>query len=226
MRELVRTNDAVLISAIEALLKGARDRAHGGRSEHERAGRLDRNFPAPHSGRRGPTRRRAGSCSRRPALPTRFAAMAAERGGRERGRHSWRPARSAPAAARAIASAMTQFCLPRRPARAAAIVLVELGAGVGAAGLAAGPPRRRSCGNVGRDRCRAGGARRARMLRATDLRNACAPSASTSQRRPRFSPRRDCRRLPRDHVLMNPPFNAAQNPSPDRGRRLAHAAAR
>jgi tRNA1(Val) A37 N6-methylase TrmN6 len=26
-----------------------------------------------------------------------------------------------------------------------------------------------------------------------------------------------------DHVLMNPPFNAAQNPSPDRGRRLAHA---
>ena len=28
-----------------------------------------------------------------------------------------------------------------------------------------------------------------------------------------------------DHVLMNPPFNAAHNPSPDRGRRLAHAAA-
>jgi tRNA1(Val) A37 N6-methylase TrmN6 len=27
-----------------------------------------------------------------------------------------------------------------------------------------------------------------------------------------------------DHVLMNPPFNAPQNPSPDRGRRLAHAA--
>jgi tRNA1(Val) A37 N6-methylase TrmN6 len=26
-----------------------------------------------------------------------------------------------------------------------------------------------------------------------------------------------------DHVLMNPPFNAAQNPSPDRGRRLAHS---
>ena len=28
-----------------------------------------------------------------------------------------------------------------------------------------------------------------------------------------------------DSVLMNPPFNAAQNPSPDRGRRLAHVAA-
>ncbi len=27
-----------------------------------------------------------------------------------------------------------------------------------------------------------------------------------------------------DHVLMNPPFNAAQNPSPDRGRRVAHVA--
>jgi len=27
-----------------------------------------------------------------------------------------------------------------------------------------------------------------------------------------------------DHVLMNPPFNAAAHPSPDRGRRLAHAA--
>jgi tRNA1(Val) A37 N6-methylase TrmN6 len=28
-----------------------------------------------------------------------------------------------------------------------------------------------------------------------------------------------------DHVLMNPPFNAPYNPSPDRGRRLAHVAA-
>ena len=28
-----------------------------------------------------------------------------------------------------------------------------------------------------------------------------------------------------DQVLMNPPFNAPQNPSPDDGRRLAHAAA-
>ncbi|HZC54433.1 MAG TPA: methyltransferase [Xanthobacteraceae bacterium] len=27
-----------------------------------------------------------------------------------------------------------------------------------------------------------------------------------------------------DHVLMNPPFNAAQNPSPDRVRRMAHVA--
>jgi tRNA1(Val) A37 N6-methylase TrmN6 len=27
-----------------------------------------------------------------------------------------------------------------------------------------------------------------------------------------------------DHVLMNPPFNAPDNPSPDRGRRLAHTA--
>jgi tRNA1(Val) A37 N6-methylase TrmN6 len=27
-----------------------------------------------------------------------------------------------------------------------------------------------------------------------------------------------------DHVLMNPPFNAPHNPSPDRARRLAHAA--
>jgi tRNA1(Val) A37 N6-methylase TrmN6 len=27
-----------------------------------------------------------------------------------------------------------------------------------------------------------------------------------------------------DHVLMNPPFNAAQNPSPDRSRRAAHVA--
>lgn len=27
-----------------------------------------------------------------------------------------------------------------------------------------------------------------------------------------------------DQVLINPPFNAAQNPSPDRGRRLAHSA--
>ncbi|MGB6341197.1 MAG: methyltransferase, partial [Xanthobacteraceae bacterium] len=29
-----------------------------------------------------------------------------------------------------------------------------------------------------------------------------------------------------DHVFMNPPFNASQNPSPDRGRRVARTASR
>lgn len=29
-----------------------------------------------------------------------------------------------------------------------------------------------------------------------------------------------------DHVLMNPPFNVSQNPSPDRSRRMAHAASK
>lgn len=29
-----------------------------------------------------------------------------------------------------------------------------------------------------------------------------------------------------DHVVMNPPFNVARHPSPDRGRRLAHSASR
>jgi len=44
LRELVRTNDAVLISAIEALAQRRAHQAYGGRSKYERAGRLDRHF--------------------------------------------------------------------------------------------------------------------------------------------------------------------------------------
>ena len=56
MRELVRTNDAVLITAIEALLNGADIKHLVVDQQYERAGRLDRHFPAPHSGRRGRVR--------------------------------------------------------------------------------------------------------------------------------------------------------------------------
>ena len=78
MREIVRTNDAVLISAIEALLKGAAYRPYGRRSEYERAGRLDRHFSAAHPGRRRRDPASRGGFSRRPASATSFAPMPAD----------------------------------------------------------------------------------------------------------------------------------------------------
>ena len=101
--------------------------------------------------------------------------------------------------------------------------LVDLGAGVGAAGLAVA---RRVADVVvtlveidpalvalARDNAtRNGLAKRARVV-CLDVGATSAAFASAG--------------LPpaaADHVLMNPPFNPAQNPSPDRGRRLAHAA--
>ena len=138
-----------------------------------------------------------------------------------------RPARAAPAAQRS----------PRRPRRhparggdarrAPASRSIDLGAGVGAAGLAVA---RRIEGVavtlVEIDPALAALAR-ARMPRATRLPSACARSASTSRRRPPRSPRRGWRPVRADRVLMNPPFNAPQQqPSPDRGRRLAHSASR
>ncbi len=59
MRELVRTNDAVLITAIEALLNGA-DIGHMVVDQNMSV--LEGSigiFPAPHSGRGGSGRRRA-----------------------------------------------------------------------------------------------------------------------------------------------------------------------
>jgi tRNA1(Val) A37 N6-methylase TrmN6 len=100
---------------------------------------------------------------------------------------------------------------------------VELGAGVGAAGLAL--------------------ARRVEGLDVTlvDLDPALAALAGDNARRNGLSDRVRAVRLDvgapasafaaaglalasADHVLMNPPFNAAQNPSPDRARRTAHVA--
>ena len=86
---------------------------------------------------------------------------------------------------------------------------------------ATGRGRRR---HHGRDRPGAGGARTRERHAATD-----SPSvrARVPRRRSYVSSLRAAELAPggADHVLMNPPFNAAQNPSPDRGRRLAHAAA-
>jgi tRNA1(Val) A37 N6-methylase TrmN6 len=100
--------------------------------------------------------------------------------------------------------------------------LVELGAGVGAAGLAVG--------------------RRVDDLALTmiEIDPALAALARENAERNRLAERTrviclDVAAFPdafalagiagrsADHVLMNPPFNAAHNPSPDRSRRLAHA---
>jgi len=99
--------------------------------------------------------------------------------------------------------------------------LIELGAGVGAAGLAVA--RRVDdlaltmieidpvLAALARDNAESNGlAERARVvcLDAND-----APEGFAAA---------DILAAAADHVLMNPPFNATHNPSPDRGRRLAH----
>jgi tRNA1(Val) A37 N6-methylase TrmN6 len=101
--------------------------------------------------------------------------------------------------------------------------LIDLGAGVGAAGLAVArrvddlaatlveidPPL------VALARDNAGRNGLAERVRAVCLDVAAPAAAFAAAGLPAGAA---------DHVLMNPPFNAAHNPSPDRGRRLAHAA--
>lgn len=101
---------------------------------------------------------------------------------------------------------------------------VELGAGVGAAGLALA---RRIEGldvtlverDPGLAALAAANAARnglATRVRAVTL-DVTAPPAAFDER--------GLAAASADHVLMNPPFNAAQNPSPDAARRAAHVAA-
>ena len=132
-------------------------------------------------------------------------------------------------------SAAGSCCASRCAAIAVGHDAILLAAAAGASGRSRGrtrrgrrrrrtgprPPCRRPCGDAGRNRRRARGARRAKMR-----------AQSVGRPRPRCLPRRHragggfrrsraCTGLA-DHVLMNPPFNGAQNPSPDRARRLAH----
>jgi tRNA1(Val) A37 N6-methylase TrmN6 len=100
--------------------------------------------------------------------------------------------------------------------------LIELGAGVGAAGLAvAGRVEGLAPTLIEIDPALAELAREnaernalAARTRVVCLDVAASPKAFTAAG---ITPHTA------DHVLMNPPFNAMQNPSPDRGRRLAHA---
>jgi tRNA1(Val) A37 N6-methylase TrmN6 len=100
--------------------------------------------------------------------------------------------------------------------------LIELGAGVGAAGLAvAGRVEELALTLIEIDPALAELAREnaernalAARTRVVCLDVAASPKAFTAAG---ITPHTA------DHVLMNPPFNAMQNPSPERGRRLAHA---
>jgi tRNA1(Val) A37 N6-methylase TrmN6 len=100
---------------------------------------------------------------------------------------------------------------------------VELGAGVGAAGLALA---RRVEGLaitlVELDPNLAALAREnaARNLLSERVRAICLDAAASVAQFAAAGLDPDCA----DHVLMNPPFNAPHNPSPDRARRLARAA--
>ena len=123
----------------------------------------------------------------------------------------------------AIASAMTRSCSRRRVPAHAGEHAVELGAGVGAAGLALA---RRVDGlgvtlveidpaltALAQDNAAHNGL--AARVRAVCL-DVAAPAAAFAAAG--LAPDSA------DHVLMNPPFNAPQNPSPDRGRRVARTA--
>ena len=155
--------------------------------QHERARRLDRHSAAP-----------------RCWSPTNTAeARAAARGGRARTRASSRwqvtlerlavtadavlgrqaAARRSPGAA--TASAMMRSCWRPRPRRAPGERAVDLGAGVGAAGLGAGRARRGADGDAGRDRSRAGGAWRRKMLQRNGLAGAGAAWSCSMWRRRR-----------------------------------------
>ncbi len=100
---------------------------------------------------------------------------------------------------------------------------VELGAGVGAAGLALA---RRVDGvavtlvEIDPDLTELGRDNAARNGLSERVRSVCldvaAPAAAFAKA--------GLAAGSADHVLMNPPFNVSQNPSPDRGRRVAHNA--
>ena len=113
------------------------------------------------------------------------------------------------------------------PARAGDKV-VDLGAGVGAAGLALAARVAGHDGDAGRDRSEARGAGRRERRGSTAWRRACARSRSTSRRRRAPSPPPAWPPKASRAVLMNPPFNdpARQRASPDAARALAHAAPR
>jgi tRNA1(Val) A37 N6-methylase TrmN6 len=103
--------------------------------------------------------------------------------------------------------------------------LVDLGAGVGAAGLAVARRVKEvsvtlveiDAGLVELARINAARNNLGERVRAVSLDVGARPAALAAAG---LAPGNA------DHVLMNPPFNAAHNPSPDRRRRLAHSASR
>ena len=222
MRELVRTNDAVLISAIEALLNGA----------HIEHMVVDQNMSVLEGSIGIFPRRILVGEDRSPG------GAAAARGRRLRQRASARcPLNAATSSEDAVLGGRLVLRQPVRghrfghdsillaaaaPAQAGEQA-VDLGAGVGAAGLALA---RRIEGlavtlieidpaltALARDNAARNGL--APRVRAVCL-DVAAPAAAFAAAG--LAPESA------DHVLMNPPFNAPQNPSPDRGRRMARTA--
>ena len=141
MREIVRTNDAVLVSAIEALLNGADIPHVVARPQYERAGGLDRHLAAPHPGGRGRRRGGAPAAASTPASATNCAPMEQRRVLRPLGDSAPRTRCSA-AGCGCASPARSPGRARRDPAgrglrrRSAGEQVVDLGAGVGAAGLA------------------------------------------------------------------------------------------
>ena len=200
-----------------------RDSPSRARSEHERARRLARHPAAPDPGQRMLRRRCAPVARTRPASATSFVPMRALKRAPRMPCSAAGCGSSNPGAD--IASAMTPSCWRRRARRARGERVVDLGAGVGAAGLALalrvdGSEVTLVEIDAGLAALAAENARAQRTCRA----GAC-PSCSTSRRRRAPSRRRGSRRSRSTRVLMNPPFNdpARQRASPDRQRRLAHA---
>src|ERR1700722_6534182 len=165
---------------------------------------------------------RQGNCSKRPASPARFAVMAAEQADASEdavlgGRLILRQPRKGHRVGHdAILLAAACSARPRHR-------LIELGAGVGAAGLAGarrvGDPAATfveidpALVALARENAARNGLEG--RVRAVCLDVTAPPDVFAAAGLPEGAA---------DHVLMKPPFNAAHNPSPDRGRRLAHAA--
>ena len=214
-RELVRTNDAVLDLGRPGAARRRRDSASRARPEHERARGLARHLAAPHTGRRccvddaRQLLEEAGlGHELRPDVGVEVDCDDAVLGGRlllKQPRRGHRVGHDAILLAAAC---------PARARRTG----VDLGAGVGAAGLALA--LRVDDGRVTLVEIDPGlAALAAENARAQRTRRAGAvPSCSTSRRRRVPSPPRGSRLESVTRVLMNPPFNdpARQRASPDR----------
>ncbi len=140
MKELLRTNDPVLLSYVSALLEEGGHRLYGRRSQHERARGLDRSSSAARFGRETTGSRKRATSSPRPASAMSSPTTKKPGPGRRR------PAAPRPTISSAVASAsfsrgpaivpvaMPCFSPLPSPAKSGERVL-DIGAGVGVAGL-------------------------------------------------------------------------------------------
>ena len=216
MREVLRSNDAVLISFAQSLLRDGWHRLLRCRPAHQRGGGVDRRLPAPAAGRRGrpgppraaPSARPASSLARRRRRGARVTAAAAERS-RDRRCVSRRRVAAFCSRRTATAPASMPCCWRRQPRSwtGAAQRILDVGAGVGVVGLSVA--RRvadASVTLVERE------PKLAELARGNVERNGLATRVrvivADVSRRLEDLPELEADAESFDHVLANPPYNA------------------